>query len=81
MRSSTTKHQPILSNSLIFTISKFQIMKKTYNQPTCLVVVLGTCKMMAESLGINKGGASISSSEDILVKEQNMDVNLWDNEW
>ena len=57
-------------------------MKKTYNQPTCLVVALGTCHMMAESLTINSGGASISNSSDILVKEQNTrDVNLWDSEW
>ena len=58
-------------------------MKKIYNQPTCLVVALGTCHMMAESLNINQGGATISSSNDILVKEQNTtsDVNLWDEEW
>lgn len=56
-------------------------MKKIYNQPTCLVVALGTCKMMAESLTI--GGETITSSEDILVKEENTlsDVNLWDEEW
>ena len=58
-------------------------MKKTYNQPACLVVALGTCKMMAESLNINSGGTTIQSSSDILVKEQNTpsDVNLWDEEW
>ena len=58
------------------------MVKKTYNQPTCLVVALGTCHMMAESLTINSGGATITSEGDILVKEQNVsDVNLWDNEW
>ena len=59
------------------------MMKKIYNQPTCLVVVLGTMHMMAESLTINDGGATIQSSDAILVKEQNTpsDVNLWDNEW
>ena len=58
-------------------------MKKTYNQPACLVVELGTMHMMAESLTINSSGASITSSDDILVKEQNTpsDVNVWDEEW
>jgi len=61
---------------------KNKTMKKTYNQPACLVVALGTCHMMAESLTINSTN-TISSSNDILVKEQNTpsDVNLWDNEW
>jgi len=56
-------------------------MKKIYNQPTCLVVALGTCKMMAESLPFGEG--TIDKSEDILVKEENTlsDVNLWDEEW
>jgi len=58
------------------------MVKKIYNQPTCLVVALGTCHMMAESLTISSGGATITSEGDILVKEQNVsDVNLWDNEW
>ena len=58
-------------------------MKKTYNQPTCLVVALGTCHMMAESVNIYSGGATINSASDILVKEQNTpsDVNVWDEEW
>ena len=57
-------------------------MKKTYNQPTCLVVALGTVHMMAESLTIDSSGPSINSANDILVKEQNTrDVNLWDSEW
>ncbi len=60
-------------------------MKKIYNQPTCLVVALGTCKMMAESLpfGVPFGEGTIDKSEDILVKEENTlsDVNLWDEEW
>jgi len=61
------------------------MMKKTYNQPTCLVVELGTAKgmMQASSLAIDKSGNNIiSSSGDILVKEGNTsDVNLWDEEW
>ena len=58
-------------------------MKKTYNQPECIVVQLGTCHMMAESLIINRDGGTINSSSDILVKEQNTssDVNPWDDEW
>ena len=57
-------------------------MKKTYNQPACLVVELGTAHMLAESMTINRGGSSIQSSNDILVKEeQTTDVNLWDDEW
>ena len=58
-------------------------MKKTYISPAALTVQLGTTQMMAQSLRINKtGGPSISSSNDILVKEENTtDVNLWDDEW
>ena len=71
------------SYSLILLISKFKTMKKTYNQPACLVVALGTCHMMAESVNIYSGGATINSASDILVKEQNTpsDVNVWDEEW
>ncbi|MBR4516467.1 MAG: hypothetical protein IKO60_03640 [Bacteroidaceae bacterium] len=57
-------------------------MKKTYISPAALTVQLGTVQMMAQSLDINKGGASISNSNQILVKEeQTSDVNLWDEEW
>ncbi|MBR5052556.1 MAG: hypothetical protein IKW91_04975 [Bacteroidaceae bacterium] len=58
-------------------------MKKIYNQPTCLVVALGTCKMMAESFTIYSDGGTIGSSDEILVKEENTlsDINLWDEEW
>ena len=56
-------------------------MKKIYNQPACVVVVLGTVQMMAESLPIGSGdGSTIDDEGDILTKE-NKDVNLWDNEW
>ena len=60
------------------------MVKKTYNQPTCFVVQLGTTTcMMQQSLTIDKSGTNtISSSGDILVKENNTtDVNLWDDEW
>ena len=57
-------------------------MKKTYIIPETLTIQLSTCQMMAESLNINRGGASISNSNQILVKEeQTSDVNLWDEEW
>ena len=58
-------------------------MKKTYIIPAIFAVELGTCKMMAESLNIDKSGTNtITNASDILVKEQNTtDVNLWDNEW
>ena len=78
MCSFRTKHQPSLSNSLIITISKFQIMKKTYIIPAIFAVELGTCKMMAESLPVGDG--TIENPDDILTKE-NKDVNIWDEEW
>lgn len=57
-------------------------MKHTYIKPEMLTVQLGTCKMMAESIAIYKSGSSITNSNEILVKEQNVsDVNVWDNEW
>ena len=58
------------------------MVKKTYISPAALTVQLGTVQMIAQSLDINKGGASISNSNQILVKEeQTSDVNLWDEEW
>ena len=53
-------------------------MKKAYITPEALTVVLGTCKMMAESLPV--GGGTIENPEEILTKE-NKDVNVWDKEW
>ena len=56
-------------------------MKKIYNQPTFIIVELGTQQMMAES-------ASIVIDDELIdpelfeVKEESIrDVNLWDNEW
>ena len=47
-----------------------------------LTVQLGTVRMMAESLAINRSGVTIENSEDILVKENTAsDVNPWNNEW
>ena len=58
-------------------------MKKKYIAPELMVVTLGTSHMMAESIIIDKSGTkSITTSSEILVKEQNVsDVNVWDNEW
>ena len=59
------------------------MVKKAYIIPAIFAVELSAMHMMAESLTINDGGATIQSSDAILVKEQNTpsDVNLWDNEW
>jgi len=58
------------------------MVKKTYISPEMLTVQLGTVHMMAESLVINRSGATIEDSNEILVKETNVsDVNLWGNEW
>ena len=58
------------------------MVKKTYISPEMLTVQLGTVHMMAESLVISRGGATIDNSSDILVKETTpSDVNVWDNEW
>ena len=55
-------------------------MKKFYNQPTCLVVALGTVSMMAESLPVDN--TPIESPDEILTKENRVtDVNVWSNEW
>ena len=58
------------------------MVKKTYISPVMLTVQLGTVHMMAESFAINRSGATIENSNEILVKENTVsDVNLWDNEW
>ena len=54
-------------------------MKKIYSQPACVVVALGTCRMMAESLPVG-GEYPIDDPNEILTKEYK-DINLWDNEW
>ena len=56
------------------------MVKNTYIAPATLTVRFGTVHMMAESLPI--GTQKITSSEEILVKENNVsDVNVWDKEW
>lgn len=57
-------------------------MKKIYFQPTCMVVELGTCKMMAESLP--EGTDPITDPDDIWTKEHggaNGSKSIWDEEW
>ena len=67
-------------------------MKKTYNQPTCIVVELASRDAMLQSVsatisltGTSFGGrtsASTTTITDADVKEQNVtDVNVWDKEW
>ncbi len=60
-------------------------MKKIYNQPTCLVVVLSAGQiMLSESLTINTTydpadeSTYVSSSEQVLTKENK---SIWDSEW
>lgn len=55
-------------------------MKKTYITPEALTVVLGTCKMMAESLIV--GDDEIGDSGEILTKEdKTTGRSIWDEEW
>ena len=58
-------------------------MKKSYIIPEALTVVLGTCKMMAESAPNVGIGTEPGNPNDIDVKEEVgfSDVNLWDEEW
>ena len=46
-------------------------------------ITLGTMHIIAESLTINRGGATITNTQDILVKEGSNvnDKSVWDEEW
>jgi hypothetical protein len=63
-------------------------MKKTYNQPTCLVVQLRSRDSLLVTVSATNslsntrygGTTSVNSVTDADVKGTN-DVNLWDNEW
>ncbi len=62
-------------------------MKKTYIIPEALIVELGTCKMMAESLPVG-GDEEIENPDEILTKElqggkssQGGGKSVWDDEW
>ena len=63
-------------------------MKKTYNQPTCLVVELASRNAMlisasgTETLGGTRYGGSTTDNSISGGDVKGMsDVNLWDNEW
>ena len=82
MRSPKAKRQPPLSNSLIFTISKFQIMKKTYIIPATKVEAAVIEEMIAASItaiggdsGLDKGTGNLPDRAD--VKES----GSWDIDW
>ena len=61
------------------------IMKKTYIQPTALVVLIHGNRMLMSGSNINGGG---NASESGVFNEGDegdvkgiTDVNIWDNEW
>ena len=64
-------------------------MKKTYNQPTCLVVELRGRDALLTSLsaqntgldGTSDGGLTSTNSIGSADTKGVSDVNLWDNEW
>lgn len=84
MCSSQAKHQPSLSNSLIFTISKFRLMKKTYIQPSMFAVTLQHKDNVLESVsqvdggdtGIGGGGDGGDLGADVKGSK-----SIWDEEW
>ena len=87
MCSSKANQQPSLSNSLIITISKFQIMKKTYIIPAELIVELNS-GAICQSLIIGSGNSDSSSGNGTdLVKEEtgsswnSGNKSVWDEEW
>ena len=69
-------------------------MKKTYNQPTCLVVTLGSRDALLQSIsatnsttgldGTTYGGATSSAAGGAITSgdvKGTSDVNVWDEEW
>ena len=81
MCSSQAKHLPSLSNSLIFTISKFQIMKKTYIIPKALIVELVSCQMMAESAPVSEDPLDPGLFETKEHAATGGGKSIWDEEW
>ena len=83
MCSSKANQQPSLSNSLIITISKFQIMKKTYINPEIIVVRLMPTTVLAESTPQVTVSTDSSNSVDAGSVETKgvSNVNVWDEEW
>ena len=74
MCSSKANHQPSLSNSLIITISNFQIMKKSYIIPSQIVCELHANNVMAVSLV----DGNADPDAEVLTKE-NTDWDFWDD--
>ena len=66
-------------------------MKKIYNQPTCLVVELGSRDALLTTLssqdpvtglGVGYGGGTNSLGDGVSADTKGVsDVNLWDKEW
>ena len=59
-------------------------MKKTYIIPEALVVTLSSCSIIAESLPVGDSSGTITTSEEILTKEDvstGGSTNVWDEEW
>ena len=84
MCSSKANQQPSLSNSLIITISKIQIMKKTYINPSMIVVRLSMNNIIAASPN-TPPSTPVNTSDPYNPNDFNTkgisDVNVWDNEW
>ena len=78
-----SKSAASLSNSLIITISKFQIMKKTYINPEIIVVRLMPTTVLAESTPQVTVSTDSSNSVDAGSVETKgvSNVNVWDEEW
>ena len=55
-------------------------MKKTYITPEALTVVLGTCKMMAESPAVTINPDETVEAGGVETKGVSS-VNVWDEEW
>ena len=59
-------------------------MKKTYITPALLTVKVNTTSsLLTTSLGIysSSEGNKITDSNEILVKGQQQDYNVWDDDW
>ena len=58
-------------------------MKKTYINPETIVVVLGTCKMIADSITptvtVSTDGTPVDAGS--VDTKAITDINVWDDEW
>ena len=55
-------------------------MKKTYINPSIVVVQLHAMRMLAESVGLYND-VEVTNNSEFLTKEVVSDVNVWDDEW